>query len=385
MVIVTRKFWPLADDTSHRLLQLIDGLHERGFEIQVVTARWHPSWPERSVLRRARVARLLPPPKSNWNEGHFQKNVQHWLHQHRDAYDAIYVDRADGLLSAVATKATRWSKPVVARFAIDGDTSGIARGQCMTAAAAADMCRRCDRVIASSAAAHRVLIAEGIDPKRIERISDWVTVRAERTVAARAAAGAALFQVSSDFVIPGRTELIVHYGATETKELLPAAQAVCDLLDQGASVRMWIFGSGSTASEEVHEVVKDRGWHREILFFDGFDDLEEIASLADLAIVSNPTVAFQFSSLLFLNSEIPMIVAEGHEAKAWQSEGQPFKTYTSREELLSRLQEWQIHRQQWNREASVLRTHAWSVRYAPNRCLDQWESLLRPLTIEARP
>ncbi len=380
MVIVTRRFWPLADDTSHRLLQMIDGVKGRGIEVQVVTARWHPSWPERSVLRGARVTRLLPPPRSNWNEGHFQKNVVHWLNQHRESYDSIYVDRADGLLSAVVAKASRWSKPVVARFAIDGDTNGMARGQCITSAAAADACRRCDRVVVPSAASHRMLLAEGIDPHRIERIPDWVSVRADRSVEARAAAGASLFQVSSDFVVPGRTDLIVHYGTADTKELMTAVKAVCDLLDQGASLRMWILGSGGSYAD-IHETVKDRGWHREILLFDGFDDLEEIGSVADLAIVTNPNVAFQFSALLFLNSEIPMIVAEGQESKVWLSDGQPFKTYSSQDDLRRRLQEWQIHRQQWNNEASILRSHATNVRHSPSRSLDQWESLLRSLRI----
>lgn len=380
LVIVARHFWPMTDESSHRLLQWIDGLRQCSIDVHVVTARWHPSWPERSVLRGAQVTRLLPPPRSNWNEGQFQKHVLTWLAQHADACDAIYVDRADGLASAIAAKASKWGKPVVARFAVGEDSHGIARGQWLAPAAAADACRRCDRIVVPSAAAHRILISEGIDPKRIERIADWVATRAPRTMEARAAAGAALFQVSSDFVIPGRTELIVHYGPTQTKDLLALAHSICDVLDLGFSVRCWILGSGDS-HPEVCDAIKDRGWHREILLFDGFDDLEEIASVADLAIVSNPANAFQFSALMFLNADIPMIIAEGPETKGWIAEGQPIHAYASSRELVSQLQNWKWHRVQWDAQAAAWRAHALGTRHSSIKAMGQWETMLRTLSI----
>lgn len=380
LVIVTRKFWPMTDDASHRLFQLIDALRGCGVDIHVLTARWHPSWPEHATLRGAKVTRILPPPRTNWNEGHFQKNVVAWLSQHAETYDSIYVDRADGLASAITARGGKWHKTIIGRFSNDNDTHGIPKGQFFGAQAAADACRRCDRIIAPTASAHRILVSQGIEPHRIERIPDWVEHRAEKSQEARAAAATALFQVSSDFVIPSRTDLIVHYGTAETKELLTVTQALCDLLDQGASVRLWILGSGAS-QVEIHDAVKDRGWHREILQFDGFDNLDEIASVADLAIVANPSVAFQYSAQLFLQSDIPVVVADGPDTKSWLGDGQSVKSYSDAKELLSLLQQWQIHRQQWAEEAKVLRAHAQSTRFSAEKCRTSWESMLRSSSI----
>lgn len=367
----------MTDDSSHRLLQMIDTFRTLGIDVHVLTARWHSSWPERATLRGAHVTRLLPPPRTNWNEGHFQRQVLTWLGQNSESYDAIYVDRSDGLASAIGAKGTKWRKPVLVRFAIDNDTRGIAKGQMFGLAAAADACRRCDRVIAPNAAAHRILISEGIDPERIHRIPDWAVGNVDRTREARSAAAAALFQVSSDFVIPRQTDLIIHYGFTETRELMIVASALCDFLDRGASVRMWIVGCGSS-QEEVLDAVRDRGWHREILLFDGFDDLEEIASVADLGIVSNPAIASQYSALFFADAGIPLLVA----GETTPHDTAPYATasYSDRDKLLARLQEWQIHRQQWSEQA-IRRSRSSTVQQQATQSARLWEEVLRPSSI----
>ena len=86
--------------------------------------------------------------------------------------------------------------------------------------------------------------------------------------------------MSSDFLIPGRTDLLVHLGVSEAIPLRKAIQAVCDLLDAGASLRMWVIGSGLDLSA-LYDLIKSRGWHREILLFDGFDDLQELIRVTD--------------------------------------------------------------------------------------------------------
>jgi hypothetical protein len=244
-------------------------------------------------------------------------------------------------------------------------------------AAAADACRRCDRVIAPNASAHRILISEGIDPERIHRIPDWAVCQGDRTREARSAAAAALFQVSSDFVIPSQTDLIIHYGYAEARELMIVTSALCDFLDRGASVRMWIVGCGSS-QEEVHDAVRDRGWHREILLFDGFDDLEEIASVADLGIVSNPATASQYSALYFSHTGIPLLVAG--ESATHDAASHATASYRDRDELLARLQEWQVHRQQWSEQA-IRRSRSSAVQQQATQSARLWEEVLRPSSI----
>jgi len=329
------------------------------------------------MLRDCKIHRLLPSPRSNWNESPFQKNVIAWIGKHLDDFDAIYVDRADGLLGAIAGKCAKWNKPVVTRFSLEGEIEGIARNQQVSPVMAAQACRRTDGVVVPNAFAQRVLLSHGFDERKIIRIPDTVECSVPRDLEARNRAASALFDISSDFVIPGRTDLLLHLGNADAKSLVTATRTVCDLLDQGASLRMWIINAGQ-GTEAVYDQIKNRGWHREILLFDAFDDLEELVAVADLAIVSNPDATLQFSVPLMTNSELPMVIAESVESKNWHPETPLMKYYDSQESLLRQLKDWLVHRQQWLAEAMGLRSSY--RRHMPHqRSLDQWQSLYQNL------
>lgn len=382
VLVVTRKYWPLVDESTLRLMHTIEAWRSRGIHATVVTARWHPQWPERAMLRDTPVFRLLPAPRTNWNEGQFQRNVATWIQGRVDAFDAIYVDRSDGLLATICQRGRGWNLPVMARFSLESPPAELARSQWFSPSAAADALRHCDRVIVASPFAQRVLQTHGIAADRIAWIPDAVSGRAQRTVAARQSALAALTAVSSGFAVPAHTDLIVHFGSAEPKGLTSAALAVCDLLDAGRLVRMWIFGAGS-ATETVYQSVQSRGWHREILLFEPFDDLEELISVADLAIVSHPESALQFSAPLIVASELPMAMASTVESMHWLPETHLMKWYDNRESLHERLRDWIVHRQQWLAEATALRAHAMN-HLAIDRHRDLWRTAVVSDQREAR-
>jgi len=359
-------------------MQLLDGWRTRGIEATVLTARWHSQWPEKAMLRESPLHRLLPSPRSNWNESQFQKNVVAWIVRHLDEFDAIYVDRADGLLGAIGAKSAKWNKPLITRFSLEGEIEGIARNQLVSPVMAAEACRRADGVVVPNSFAQRVLLSHGFDDRKIMNIADTVGICVPRDLESRNRAASALFDVSSDFVIPGRTDLLLHLGNADSKSLVTATRTVCDLLDQGASLRMWIINPG-LATQAVYDQVKNRGWHREILLFDAFDDLEELVAVADLAIVSNPDTTLQFSVPLMINSELPMVIAESVESKNLHPETPLMKYYDSQESLQRQLKDWLVHRQQWLTEAMGLR--ASYRRHSPHqRSIDQWELLYRNLS-----
>lgn len=382
VLVVARKYWPWVDESCLRLMHLLDGWRSRRIEPTVLTGRWHSHWPGRASLRDNQVYRLLPPPRTNWNEGQFQKNVVSWIAQHRSEFDAIYVDRADGLVSAIAAKSSKWNMPLLTRFSLEESPADTARSQWLSPAAAAEACRRCDRVIVPTAFSQRLLMTHGINADRIAWIPDFSLYRADRSPAARAAASAALFGVSSGFVLPARTDLILHFGTADERRLNSVIHAVSDLLDEGLSARMWIIGAGA-AAEMVYDTIQFRGWQREILLFEGFDDLQELIAVADLAIVSNPDATLQFSAPLVVSSELPMIMAANVESMQWIPETQLMKWYDSDESLGLRLREWCLHREQWQSEAKALRAHA-HRHLPPESMLDLWNNLLHPLRNEAR-
>lgn len=375
ILVVTRRFWPHVDDACHRLLWLCDALRKSGASVTILTARWHATWPEFAVCREIPIHRLLPAPCSNWNEGYFQKNVVAWLTQHSREYDIVYVDRADGLLTAVSNKANRIHKPVVARFANDTFGYAMARSQMIPFSAAADTCRRCARVITPVASLHRLLVTQGIETGRISRIEDSIGLSISRDDGNRGATASALFEVSSDFVVPPNTTMAVQLGACEQKPLEKVLAAVCDQLDLGKSIRLWVVGS-ELPYEPLYDFVRDRGWHREILFFDGFDEMADLYAVADLAICCNPVVAAQYSLLHAIQAGVPVIAAESSDCSALLPAEFSKKQYDSEARLCDLLTDFLNHDEQWDDDAVWLKN--WIRRnISHENNIAQWIAMFR--------
>ncbi len=382
VLVVARRFWPFTEDSCQRLLHLCASLTKAGAQVTVLTARWHTHWPGYSLCREVPVYRLLPAPNTQWNESHFQKNAVQWISKKAMEFDCIYVDRSDGLLLALQSKSTRWNLPIVARFSTEDAAYGLSSSQRLTQAAMADACRRCTRVVCPTPNAHRVLVSQGISESQIVRIGDIAWDPVTRSDENRIAASNALFDMSSDFLIPGRTDLLVHLGVSDAIPLRKAIQAVCDLLDAGASLRMWVIGAGLDQSA-LYDLIKSRGWHREILLFDGFDDLQELIRVADCCIASNPKEAIQFTLQMMAMAGVPMIVAEHPDCRSWLPEANHFQLYSSEHVLSEKLQDFIANRQRWTDLASSLRQALWRTKSVDD-CVQQWLTLFRDTVLERR-
>ena len=380
ILCVARRFWPFVDDSCQRLIHYTAAIKRAGVDVTVLTARWHPSWPEFALCREVPVYRLLPGPASNWNESHFQKNVVNWINKSLNEFDCIYVDRADGLLSTLQSKSLKWNKPIIARFSPDDTGYGLSNGQKINQLAMVEACRRCYRIVSTTPYAHRLLISQGVGESQIVRIADNAWERVRRSEELRTAASHALFETSSDFVSPGRTEIVLHLGLSEPKALRAAVQAACDLLDVGVMLRMWVLGSGLPPNT-LYDLIKSRGWHREIMLFDGFDDLQELIRVADLVIASNPKETLQYTLQLLAHAGVPMIVADTPDCRAWLPDPNHFQLYDSEQTLAEKLQDWLTNRERWTSMANSLRL---SLRRTKSRgdCAQKWLSLFRDSSIE---
>jgi hypothetical protein len=332
LLIVTRRFWPHTDDSCQRLMHWASGLKQRGIQPTILTSRWSNAWPDLCEIRNLTVHRLLPAPHSNWNESYLQKNFVQWIATHLDQLDAIYVDRADALLQVLTSKGIGWGKPILSRFAPRESSLGLAPATRLPPVAMADAVRRTQMVIVNSPSDHRFLVSQGVHDSNIARFEDpppvWLTRSADERLRAR-----------RSLVVPDKTALMVHVGACAWPELRNVLSHVCDLLDTGALVRMWIINP-NTSYTPIYEFLKDRGWHREILIFDGFDDLEEIAQAADLAWFTNPHESMQFTLPLFLAASVPVLVQESGDLPPWLKELLESSTFGSPTDLALKLHQW---------------------------------------------
>ena len=383
VLCVSRRFWPFTDDSCQRLLYHCAALTRASASVTVLTARWHSHWPATSLCREVLVHRILPAPNTNWNESHYQKNILQWISKSTKDFDCIYVDRADGLLSVLQSKCAKWNIPIVARFSPEDVGFGLSSGQRLSQMAMADACRRCTRVVCPTPNAHRIIVSQGISESHIVRIGDIAWEPVARSDELRTTAANSLFAASSDFLIPSRTDLLLHLGLSESAPLLKAIQTICDLLDAGAMIRMWIVGSG-VEPNSLYDVIKSRGWHREILLFDGFDDVQELIRVADCCIASNPKESIQYTLPMMTLAGVPMIIADTADCRAWLPEPNHFQLYSSERGLAQSLNDFIANRERWISMANSLR-HNLRRTKSSDECVQQWLSLFRNSILDRKP
>ena len=146
---------------------------------------------------------------------------------------------------------------------------------------------------------------------------------------------------------------------------------------------MWIIGYGLPPNM-LHDLIKSRGWHREILLFDGFDDLQELVQVADLAIVSNPEETLQYSLPLIAQASLPAIISDCSEARAWLPSSHHSQLYSSDPMFDEKLNDWLSHRTSWQDQAATLRQSLRRIGSAEESA-QKWLSLFRESCIDRTP
>ena len=339
LLVLANRFWPCVDDSTLRLMHWLDALKTQSIRSTVVTARHQAQWPDRFEIRGTPVHRLLPAPNSNWNESHFSRNVVQWIMKHSHSFDAIYCDRVDSVLSLLAVKGSKWSQPILARMSPYTSINGTFEPESQRPIIPIDAARRCDVVFTPNAGGHRFLVSQGVPDSKIVRLADPYWGRVERSGPQRTSALRSLASLNGDFFLPKETKLIVHLGISKWSALKPMLQHVCDLLDTGAPIRLWIINCGLPYGM-VYDYLKDRGWHREILIFDGFDDQEVFLQAADLLWFTTPEESLQYSLPTAAASGIPLMIKETPEIRDFLSRAYPSIVYGSPTDLALNLNRW---------------------------------------------
>ncbi len=375
LLVIARRFWPQVDDAVYRLTHWLVAMSACGYRPTLLTPRWHPSWPDKFLFRGFEVNRLLPPPTTNWNEGNFCRNVVQWIQKYGDAFDAIYCDQADMILPHIQSKGSSWSKPIFVRFSPETSYDGVPFGEAGHRGILLEPLRKCETIIVPTPAPHRLLISKGIRDLHIQRIVDPYWVRIKRSGERKEEVISALAKVSGDFVLPKKTLLILHVGISQWKELKTALESICDLLENCIGLRMWIINPGIPDSV-IYDYVKDRGFHREILVFNGFDDIEDLFAIADLVWVSNPEELMQFTLPVLVASGICVIAREHPDLSQIFGEVTDQVTYNSPTSLALRLHHWFANPDSFRRQTKPIR-NGYLQGASPTLCLEHWGRLLK--------
>jgi glycosyltransferase involved in cell wall biosynthesis len=390
LLVVARRFWPLSDESCHRLMAWASVLRDSGIHVTVLTGRWHSTWPAESKLREIDIVRLLPAPKNSWNESLFLRNIGLWISQNRMDFDVIYVDESGTLLQQVANKNHTNLIPVIGRFAgffpvtalddriIPAHLSHVFSMKPASTAQATEACRLATRIVVPNAHSERQLRASGLEPNRIVRIEDVAWNPIERTEEGRSNAYRALKQINSDFRVPLETPLLVYIGPL--RDDLPSRsfiRAATQLLEQDRKFRVWMIGLGP-GIRALHELVRDASCHHDILFQSPVDSIEDIIQIADGLLCLPSNGGWEYYAEQAMSAALPVLSVLDSESKA--SLPMPLQELTASEPTMNgygiMLRSWLSDYPKWLSAADATRRLRISENHI-TRSLDAWLSLLK--------
>lgn len=253
LVLVTRRFWPLADDGAQMLARLAVELKTRGHRPTIVTAQSSLRWPSELLFEDVPVVRIGPAPTQLWNSWRYLRKLSAWLRGQAREIDLIYAGNLKHeALAALAASAA--GLPVVLRA--EGGPHGDCRWQEQTRLGHLFR-RRCQKsscVIVSDDATADELQHAGYDPRATHVIADGVAVP-KTNDAERMAIRRAFSQVHSDMRLGERTPLAVYVGPLEADTgLSDLVAAWARIRRQRPDARLWLVGEGRARPELFNQI-----------------------------------------------------------------------------------------------------------------------------------
>jgi glycosyltransferase involved in cell wall biosynthesis len=243
----------------------------------------------------------------------FLRACQRWVASRRDALDWVYIDQPDSWLHLWGPRAVHDATPLIVRFAM-GESA--AANSPLELGRAIQACRKADHVVVPHASAHRLLVSRGIPMSSITRIPDAAWSQTPVDPGQRAAVQTAFSRVSGDFLVPEDHRLLLVFSNYQRDSGLERmCRSLGRLLDDGAKLRIWIIGNGPEL-RNVHTLLREHAWHRDILLQGSFDAIEELLTVADLCVFPSPSADRQFLFPSVVSSGRPWLAVDSIETQA---------------------------------------------------------------------
>jgi|GEM_PF-3210534 len=311
LLVVTPRFWPLADDSIGRLDSFLAGLSRAGFSPTVLTPRLAREWPIELTYHEYEIHRPVLAARGEWSLIAYCRSIERWLRKHAPAFDLIYADsmRAEGALSVLCGDAAH--RPTVVRCrggGKEGDLYWAERSRANTRYFRQSLSARA--LIAPSAAIKRELVARGSSVEKIAQIEDGVPPPIRRDAAAIRVAREALAATNHDLFVPADARVILLWGKMESHSPLHwAVNAIAPLMQQRSDLRLWLFGDGS-GRESLHRLCQDLGIRHNVAMPGSFGHDEEIYQAADLFVLASDDDGLEHRLPLALSTGTPVLVVD---------------------------------------------------------------------------
>lgn len=310
IVLVSGRYWPLADDEERFLVELAEQLIEAGAKLTVVTSMGHKSWPERVVLGRTPIVRLHRSATRVWGTFRYLRTLSSWLWEQREQTDLVYVaglrEEAYAALGTLGGSGI----PVVLR------TQGLGRqGDChwqKTVAFGgriANRCRTADAIVAGNECAVEELVAARYPPERIERIPNGARQRGGEHRPTRRAAREALADVHPILQVADDAPLALYAGPIrENVGLFDLVRAWPAVLERWPQARLWLAGN-ATGADALWTEIQELGLSDAIIFPGAFDRFDDLLPAVDLFVLPAHEPLSSVTMLEALAEGVPVVAS----------------------------------------------------------------------------
>ena len=317
VVLITRRFWPLADDVERTLARLATGLQQRGAAVTVLTARRGADWPARVDYRGTPVVRLPTPFCERWQSMRYLVALGRWLRKHRHEIDVVCVSRLRSDAYAALRTVVPTGVPVVLRAESAG-VSGDCRWQerVRLGRRIRHRCQTADALIAPDLEVEQELCAAGYPQARLQRISNGIDPAIEPAAAKRAAARLTLADTNVDLDTPARAPVVVYAGRMSDDPGLPRLiRAWLEVRRQWPSARLWLVGDGP-ARDQLRDCISDAGLCGCVHMPGVFEDLEDVLHAADVYVDPCEEPGLPLPLLEAMASGVPVVAATARRSWA---------------------------------------------------------------------
>lgn len=286
--LVARRFWPLAGDVAWRWLALATAMRSEGWQVDVVTALWHSSWPAHVHLREFPVHRVFPSPTTPFRMRRAMRNLVEWsttaakrATAENRPIDYILVDAAEDEASALLDHAKELP-PIVVRYESMETIGPLSQRQRQRSLS---NCQRAHGIVVACEHARRELIAGGIRPDRVHLIYDAPLQRIARDARSVSDARRALADINHELFLRSDDRLCVCLSDfNKASGIEFVLRTVAPILEQERGLRLWLVGDGPDRLY-LYDVLRREGWRRDVLMPGSFEDPDIVLAAADICIV----------------------------------------------------------------------------------------------------
>lgn len=341
VLLVARRFWPLASDSSLRVLSLAAAWRQAGWRPTVLTAQWHSAWPESVFLRDVPVKRIGPAPTTPFRMRRYVRAISDWIARHRSDFDWLYFDCPEDEAAHVLHAQPSDSRPpLVCRFAPNELAAHWSSEMRFSKSLA--VCRQADAVIVPRHSAQQRLVLGDISAAKIVCLPDCAWDHVSRQLDERTAARHALADINYELYLRGTDRLVLcpcELTRASGAELL--VRAIGPVIEEVRGLRVWIIGDGH-ARERLGELLRRSGWRGAVVMPGTFEDLELLLQAADLCVL--PTIGEGLGWILphALDAGLPTLVCDGPDVGSMLSHDSRPLLFKNGEtgELRDRIANW---------------------------------------------